>query len=74
MPLAEEAWLAGDISTSHVGVLAGACSEARRETFTRDEKILVDDAKYMRFRDFWRTVRYWEQLADHGLTMAPLEA
>ena len=24
MPLAEEAWLAGDISTSHVGVLAGA--------------------------------------------------
>ena len=64
MPLAEEAWLAGDISTSHVGVLAGACSEARRETFARDEKILVDDAKYMRFRDFWRTVRYWEQLAD----------
>src|SRR5438270_8751412 len=64
MPLVEEAWLDGDISAVHVGVLAGACSEARRETFSRDEKILVDDAKYMRFRDFWRAVRYWEQLAD----------
>ena len=51
-------------SAVHVGVLAGACSEARRETFTRDEKLLVDDAKYMRFRDFWRAVSYWEQLAD----------
>jgi hypothetical protein len=64
MRLAEEAWLAGDISASHVGVLAGACSEARRETFARDEKILVDDAKYLGFRNFWRAVRYWEQLAD----------
>jgi hypothetical protein len=64
MPIAEEAWLKGDISAVHVGVLAGACSEARRETFTRDEKILVDHAKALQFRDFWRTVRYWEQLAD----------
>jgi hypothetical protein len=64
MPLVEEAWVAGDISAAHVGVLAGACSEARRTTFTRDEKMLLDDAKYMRFRDFWRAVRYWEQLAD----------
>jgi hypothetical protein len=64
MPLVEEAWLDGDISAVHVGVLAGACSEARRTTFTRDEKMLLDDAKYMRFRDFWRAVRYWEQLAD----------
>jgi hypothetical protein len=64
MPLVEEAWLQGDISAPHVGVLAGACSEARRDTFARDEKMLLDDGKYMRFRDFWRAVRYWEQLAD----------
>jgi hypothetical protein len=64
MPLVTEAWLAGDISAAHVGVLAGACSEARRETFARDEKMLLDDGKCMRFRDFWRAVRYWEQLAD----------
>ena len=64
MPLVEEAWLDGDISAAHVGVLAGACSEARRETFARDEKILVDDAKCMRFRHFWRALRYWEQLTD----------
>jgi hypothetical protein len=64
MPLVEDAWLAGDICAEHVGVLAGACSEARRETFARDEKVLVDDARSMRFRDFWRAVRYWEQLAD----------
>ena len=64
MPLVEEAWLAGDISAAHVGVLAGACSEKRRETFERDEKMLLDDAKFMRFRDYWRAVRYWEQCAD----------
>src|SRR5437763_1012011 len=49
MPLVAEAWLGGDISAAHVGVLAGACSEARREVFARDEKVLLDDAKYMRF-------------------------
>src|SRR5437870_7576357 len=26
MPLVEEAWVGGDISAAHVGVLAGACS------------------------------------------------
>jgi hypothetical protein len=66
MPLVEEAWLAGDISADHVDVLAGACSEARRETFARDEKVLLDHTKHLRFRDFWRAVRYWEQLADPG--------
>jgi hypothetical protein len=64
MPLVEEAWLAGDISAAHVATLAGACSEARRETFGRDEKMLLDNAKELRFGQFWRTVRYWEQLAD----------
>jgi hypothetical protein len=28
------------------------------------KEFVVDDAKAMRFRDFWRAVRYWEQLAD----------
>jgi len=64
MPLVEPAWLAGDISAAHVDTLAGACTEARRETFARDEQILLDDAKQLRFGHFWRAVRYWEQLAD----------
>jgi hypothetical protein len=64
MPLVEDAWLAGDVSADHVDVLAGACSEARRETFARDEKVLLGHTKHLRFRDFWRAVRYWEQLAD----------
>src|SRR4051794_17346227 len=64
MPLTEEAWLDGEVSAAHVATLAGACSEKRRETFARDEKVLVDNAKHLRFGQFWRTVRYWEQLAD----------
>ena len=64
MPLVEEVWLAGDISSAHVATLAGACSEKRRETFARDEKVLLDDAKVLRFGQFWRAVAYWEQLAD----------
>ena len=44
--------------------LAGACSEARRETFARDEQLLLGHAKGLRFGQFWRAVRYWEQLAD----------
>src|SRR5581483_2853542 len=64
MPLVEQAWLAGDIAADHVGVLAGACSQARRETFARDEQLLLDDAKALRFRNFCKAVRYWEQLAD----------
>jgi len=60
MPLAEQAWLDGDIGAAHVEVLAGAASDKRRETFARDEKVLVDDAKVLRFGQFWKAVRYWE--------------
>jgi len=64
MPLVEEAWLDGHIGAAHVATLAGACSEARRETFARDEQLLVGHATQLRFGQFWRAVRYWEQLAD----------
>src|SRR3954464_11495946 len=49
MPLTEEAWLAGEVSAAHVATLAGAASEKRRESFARDEKVLVDNAKHLRF-------------------------
>ena len=64
MPLVEEAWLNGDIGAAHVETLAGACSESRREAFARDERVLVGQAKQLRFGQLWRAVRYWEQLAD----------
>jgi hypothetical protein len=64
MPLVEEAWLDGGIGAAHVATLAGACSEARRQTFARDEQLLLGHATQLRFGQFWRAVRYWEQLAD----------
>jgi Domain of unknown function (DUF222) len=64
MPLVEAAWLAGDVSGAHVGVLAGAHTPATAELFTRDEGLLVEHASRLRFPHFQRAVAYWQQLAD----------
>jgi hypothetical protein len=59
-----EAWAAGEIGEAHVAVLAGACNGRTFEAFHRDEKILVDAARTLRFDHFERTVAYWSQLVD----------
>jgi Domain of unknown function (DUF222)/HNH endonuclease len=64
MPTVEAAWLAGDVSGAHVGVLAEARTPATAEAFTRDEALLVGHASSLRFRPFQRLVAYWCQLAD----------
>ena len=66
MPQVEAAWMAGDISDAHVGVLAAAVgtSAAAAEVFARDEALLVRQATELRFRHFQRAVAYWCQLAD----------
>jgi hypothetical protein len=64
MPVAEEAWLAGEIGSCHAAQLARARKRAEPEVFTRDEKLLVDDAKALSYQGFRRAVTYWVHHAD----------
>jgi hypothetical protein len=64
MPVAEEAWLAGEIGSCHVAQLARAAKNRTAEAFTRDEKLLVDDAKTLSYQGFYRVMKYWLQHAD----------
>ncbi len=60
----EAAWAHGDISAAHVDVLTAAGSPVTAEAFERDERMLLDLACQLPFRDFQRAVAYWRQLAD----------
>jgi len=74
LPAVEDAWRAGDIDIHHVRVLARARTEVTAEAFERDEKLLVDMARTMRFDRFARAVAYWGQLADPDGTEADAHA
>jgi hypothetical protein len=63
MPAAEAAWVDGEITSHHVGELAKACDRVP-ENYERDEKVLVDDAKQLRYSSFYRCVEYWLAHAD----------
>ena len=45
-------------------LLAAARTPATAECFTRDESLLVEQAKTLRYGQFARCVAYWAQLAD----------
>ena len=64
MPATAEAFAAGDISLRHAMVLASLAGGRTTECFTRDEAILVDDARTMSWADFVRAIEYWRQHAD----------
>ena len=64
MPLAEAAWLAGDVTGAHAGRLARARTPVTADVFTRDEELLVGYGMRLTFRQFERAVAYWCQLAD----------
>ena len=64
MPVTAEAFAAGEISLAHVRRLAVLAEGRTAELFTRDEALLVGDAKTLRWVEFCRAVAYWEQLAD----------
>jgi hypothetical protein len=64
LPVTEDAWLAGDIESAHVAAIAGVRNERTAEVLERDEKLLVDDARTMRYSGFSRSLSYWLQLAD----------
>lgn len=67
MPVAAEALAAGEISPDHVDLLASANARQRVALFTRDEKLLVDDAKTLRYDQLVKVVAYWVHHADSAL-------
>ena len=64
LPVVEEAWLAGDISISHVAAVADARTASTEDALARDEAVVVGHARDLQFRHFARTLAYWCQLAD----------
>ena len=64
LPLVAGAWKDGDIGAAHVDALIRVKRPVTEETLARDEGILVDAARTMKFAEFASVVDYWEQLAD----------
>jgi hypothetical protein len=64
MPQVEVAWTAGDISASHVEVLSRALTPASAELFARDEQLLCEQARQLRFHQFVQVMAYWRYRAD----------
>jgi hypothetical protein len=66
MPLVEADWLAGEITGSHVSLLARARTPATAEAFARDEAMLCDHARRLRFHSFVRALAYWRYRVNPG--------
>ena len=64
LPVAEAAWLRGDIGASAVGLVSSARTEHTADALTRDEPVLVEHARRLSPRAFARVVAYWRQAAD----------
>ncbi len=54
-----EAYANGEIGTDHVGLFVRVHNRATQEAFAVDEKRLVEDAKFRRFKTFKRDLGYW---------------
>jgi len=64
LPACEAAWLDGEITAAQVAAIAGVRRPETEEALARDEELLVDHARSLRFAAFTRAVAYWRQLAD----------
>jgi hypothetical protein len=64
LPLAAEAWSAGDIDAAHVRRLAGARNGRTALLLQRDEGLLVHHALELTFGEFAQAVDYWTLHAD----------
>ncbi len=63
MPVTERAFAAGEITAEHVERL-GEVRRGLEEVFADSERRLVGHAKKLRFVQFDRKVRYWQDVAD----------
>jgi Domain of unknown function (DUF222)/HNH endonuclease len=64
LPVAEAAWLAGEVSGAAVGLLTDARTEVTAEAMARDEAMLVDHAGRLSHGSFAKALAYWRQRAD----------
>jgi Domain of unknown function (DUF222) len=64
LPVAEAAWLAGEVGEAQVALLARARTPATEDCLRRDEQLLVREAKQLPFASFARAVTYWRWRAD----------
>jgi hypothetical protein len=64
LPLVAQAWKDGDIGAAHVDALIRVKRPVSQEALVRDEKVLVDIARTMKFAEFATALDYWEQRAD----------
>lgn len=74
LPAAEAAWLAGDLDAAHVSALASKRNDRTALAMDRDEAMLVDQARRMRFSSFARALAYWYQLNDESSAERDAEA
>jgi hypothetical protein len=74
LPLVAEAWKKGDIGPAHVDALIRVKRPVTEEALCRDEGILVDAARTMKFAAFASVVDYWEQHADQDGSEESAEA
>jgi hypothetical protein len=64
LPVAEQAWLAGEIGSPHVVQLAKTRTPVTAEAMARDEQMLVDQAMDLSYNAFHRAMAYWLGHAD----------
>jgi Domain of unknown function (DUF222) len=74
LPACAQAWSAGEVTGAHVDTLAALRRPATEAALDRDEAMLVDQARTLRYESFVRAAAYWEQLADPDGTEAQAEA
>jgi hypothetical protein len=58
------AWEAGEISTAHVRRLVRCRNDRTAEAFCRDEAMLVQHGRTLRFSEFEQAIDYWMLAAD----------
>ena len=64
LPVAAEAWLAGDVTRDHMRVLARAGTARTEALLARDESMLVQQASSLSFAKWSKAIDYWSQHAD----------
>ncbi|HXW31513.1 MAG TPA: DUF222 domain-containing protein [Acidimicrobiales bacterium] len=74
LPATEAAWLSGEIGEAHVAAISSFHHGPLAEVLERDEGLLVDNARRMRFSAFDKTLRYWAQCADPRVAEADFES
>ena len=74
LPLFAAAWKDGDIGAAHVDAVLRVKRPVTEEALGRDEAILVEHARTLKFAQFCTVLDYWEQHADQDGSEEAAEA